>query len=198
MTLNQRYKLHNRPKSNKSILIYFCLFIVLFFSTSFSRYLSNFEGTLGIEFANWSIKVNDVQITQDTKTLNNQIDLVVIENKTDDGLIKPGQKGYFDISIDPQYTEVSLKYKITLDTSNLPEEIQITKYSLNNFNTKINMPSNKIFEGNILLNEKDCLENSEKKIYRIYWEWPSSNAKIDEIKENYKITADIEIEQLLD
>jgi len=197
MTLNERYRIHNKPKSNKTFLIYLLLFLLFFFSTSFARYLSNSNATLGLELANWSIKLNGNEITQDTKLIKNEIDLIVTENKTDDGLIKAGQKGYFDIVIDPQYTEVSLKYKLIIDTSSLPSEIKLLNYSINDFSTKKTMPANKTLTGQILLNEKTKLDTSDKKSFRIYWEWPAEEYKIEDIKTSYKVRTKIELEQII-
>ena len=196
--LKERYRIHNKSKSNKPLMKYMLIFAVLIFSTSFSRYVTENGTTLGMNVAKWNIKVNDKTITQATTLIKNEIDLVITDNKTDDGIIKPGQKGYFDIVIDPQYTEVSLKYKITLDISGLPSQIQIPNYSLNNLNTKLIMPNNKILQGNILLDGGENLDSTSKKYYRVYWQWPIENGKIENIKSNYKVKANVKIEQLID
>ena len=196
--LKERYRIHNKSKSNKPLMKYMLIFAVLIFSTSFSRYVTENGTTLCMNVAKWNIKVNDKTITQATTLIKNEIDLVITDNKTDDGIIKPGQKGYFDIVIDPQYTEVSLKYKITLDISGLPSQIQIPNYSLNNLNTKLIMPNNKILQGNILLDGGENLDSTSKKYYRVYWQWPIENGKIENIKSNYKVKANVKIEQLID
>ena len=198
MTLNERYRIHNKSKSNKSLFMYLVLFAFLIFSSSLARYTNQSNATLGLEFANWCIEINGIKITPDTKTINNKIDLIVTENKTQDGLIKPGQKGYFDININPQYTEVSLKYKILIDTSDLPSEIKLKNYSINNSETKQNMPANKTLSGNILLDGKASLNETDNKKFRIYWEWASTDSKIENIKDNYKIKANIQLEQMIE
>ena len=125
------------------------------------------------------------------------MDLVVTENASQDGKIRPGQKGYFDIIIDPKYTEVSLKYKITLDTSELPEGIDLTSYSLNNLNVASLMPQSNVLEGMILLDGKDSLEDVDKKTFRIYWEWLAQETSMENIANNYKVKANVEVEQLI-
>ena len=196
-TLNERYRIHNKPKSNKSLLVYILVFALFIFSFSFSSYVTQYSGTLGISSAKWKIKINDKLITQDNNLIKNDISLVVTENKTDDGIIKPGQKGYFDIIIDPKDTEVSLKYKIVLDTQDLPSTIQLTSYSLNNSNTKIPLPNNKTIENTILLDGSGILKSTDKKQYRIYWQWPIENGKIDNIQNSYKIKANVKLEQYI-
>ena len=196
-TLNDRYRIHNKSKSNKSLLIYVYALIVLIFSATFSKYLSSSNGTFGLELANWCIKVNDVAITSETTTIRNEIDLIATEGASNDGKIKPGQKGYFDILIDPEYTEVSLQYKIVLDTSKLPSQIILTGYSINNSNQKINLSNNKTIEVEIYLDGKDSLNSLDKRKYRIYWEWPQDNAKIENIQQEYIVKANLEIKQIL-
>ena len=197
MTLNERYRIHNKKRTNKSLLLYLLVFALFVFSTSFSRFLNSGTSSFNAELANWCIKINGIEINQNTTTIKNEMDLIVTENESQDGKIKPGQKGYFDIVIDPKYTEVSLKYKITLDTSELPEGIELKSYSLNNFNLTNLIPQNNIIEGMILLDGKDSLEDVDKKTYRIYWEWPTQETPMENIIENYKVKANIQVEQLI-
>ena len=197
-TLNQRYQVHNKPKSNKSLLLYALVFAILIFSTSFSRYMTENGSTLGMSVAKWNIKVNNRSITQFNTTMQNEMSLVVTDNSTNDNIIRPGQKGYFDIIIDPQYTEVSLNYEVKIDTSELPSQIQIVNYSLNDLTEKITMPNNKTLTGSILLDGADNLDSTAKKYYRIYWQWPIENGKIENIKSSYKVKANVKIEQFID
>ena len=197
MTLNERYRIHNKKRTNKSLLLYLLVFALFVFSTSFSRYLNNTNSSFDVNIANWCIKINGIEIDQTTSTISNEMDLVVTQNASQDGKIKPGQKGYFDIVIDPKYTEVSLRYKITLDTSDLPDGIDLTSYSVNNLNLTNVIPQNNILEGIILLDGKDSLEDVDKKTYRIYWEWLSQETSMENIANNYKVKANIEVEQLI-
>ena len=198
MNLNERYRIHNKKKSNKTLLIYLAVFTLLVFSNSFSRYVNNSNKTLALEIANWNIKINDIQINESTRHVQDGIYFVVTENQSNDGLIKPGQSGYFDIKIDPQYTEVSLKYKITIDKSSLPEGIELKNYSINNSTQKQKMPNNNIIKDSIYIESKTHLDSEDVRIYRIYWEWDSSKAKIENIKNDYKIKANVQIEQIID
>ncbi len=198
MTLDEKYRVHNRTRSRKTLLFYLLLLILLVFSGSIARYISDSSATFGMQVASWCIKINENEINKYSTVINDQMPLIVTENVTNDGLVKAGQKGYFDIKIDPQYTEVSLKYKIELDTSEIPSGIVLTSYSINDFSEKELMPTNKILEGNILLDGKNNLENNDVKIYRIYWEWPPENLKQVSIRNNYNIKANIKVEQFLE
>ena len=125
MTLNEKYRIHNRKKSYKSILIYVILFLAFFISNSFARYSTMNNTVIGVDVANWNIKINGIDISQNENTIHNEIELIVTENETQDKLIEAGQSGYFDIEINPADTEVSIAYKIILDTSNLPDGINL-------------------------------------------------------------------------
>ena len=193
MNLNERYYISARNKTKKRYRIFIVIILLLLFSLTLARYNSTATYNSKIGVAKWCIKINNVEITQNTKKLTDEIELVAVENKSEDDLIKAGQKGYFEINIDPQYTEVSLNYSIVIDTSELPEEIELTKYAVKDFDTKIDMPSNNILTGDILLDGKTNLDDSDAKTYRIYWEWADEDNIID-IK-NYKLKANIIIKQ---
>lgn len=67
----------------------------------------------------WTILVNDVDVTSesvdfDIDNINYDTDVNVVNGK-----LAPGLGGYFDIAIDPSGTEVSVRYDITFDTSQL-------------------------------------------------------------------------------
>ena len=80
-----------------------------------------------------------------------------------------------------------------IDTSELPAEIELTKYAVDDFNNKINMPSNKTLNGEILLDGKTNLDDTDAKIYRIYWEWADEDNIID--IRDYKLKGNIVIKQ---
>lgn len=193
------YKTLNKKK--RHVISYFLaiLFVTLLFvtSNSYARYISSGNAYLAMPVAKWCLEVNGINVTPHTTTINDEINLIVTEGATQDGTVQAGQKGYFDISIDPKYTEVSLSYRINIDTSNLPSNIVLTKYSINDLETKFNMPNNNTFEGQILLNDNLALTNLDEKVYRIYWEWPSSNALVENLQSSYSIIADVEVEQII-
>ena len=160
-------KIYNTRNKKRTHVVSFCLVILvitlLFItSNSYARYISNGGVDLKASIAKWYIEVNGVNVTSQTTTINDEINLIVTENATQDGAIQAGQKGYFDISIDPKYTEVSLSYRINIDTSNLPSNIFLTKYSINDLETNFDMPNNNTFEGQILLHDNLALTNLDK------------------------------------
>lgn len=211
MNLNDKYRIHNKRKSNKLLWIYLLIVLIFIFSCSLAKYISDSKIVFKANVAKWNIKVNGVEITQSTTKIKNEMNLIATENLSDDGLIKQGQKGYIDIQIDPKYTEVSLRYKLIVDMSGLPQGIKLTEYSLNDYNKKLEMPEDNIFEGEILLGGKDSLDVSDVKNYRLYWEWNEDNSDlindnilsndinkdVDTLDAKYKIKANLQIEQII-
>ena len=196
-TLNQRYRHHNRQKSSRPLMILFFLCAILMVPTTFARFLSSSSGTFGMEMAKWNIKINNVTVTPETSNLSNSIELVITDNDSGDGLIRPGQKGYFDILLDPTGTEVSMQYGITILTEQLPEEFQLTGYSINNSTTKQAIPNNKTIEGEILLDGGTSLTSLNKIRYRIYWEWQDEDAKLTESLPTYQVNIGLQVKQII-
>lgn len=197
MTLNEKYRIHNKSRSNKVLLVLFIMIILSLFSSSFSRYLTTSQVNANVGIAKWCIKVNDREINQDTTSIQNEISLITTDNMQEGDIILPGQEGYFDIEIDPQYTEVSLKYTITLDTSNLPDNIVFDKYSINDFSVKENLPLDYKLENTILLAGREKLSDTDAKTYRIYWNWPIENGFISDLANEYKIKVNVQVEQII-
>lgn len=67
----------------------------------------------------WTILVNDVDVTEED--VDFEIDNIVYEGNATvkTGRLAPGVGGYFDISIDPTNTDVSVRYDITFDYTEL-------------------------------------------------------------------------------
>ena len=192
MTINERYRaisIHQTKRYNIIYLLILILFIAI--PTTFSRYTITAEGETSVSIANWQIAINGVNLSH-TTTLNNKIDLIY-DNKQN-GIILPGETGYFDIVIDPTGTEVSIEYEITIDLSNMPQNMILTGYTLN-AGEMTNVPNNNTFTNEIHLSNQSKLDESNKQTYRVYWQWTGSS-KI-EIDENYFINANTRVRQII-
>ncbi len=78
-----------------------------------------------INTAKWNIKINDTLLEDgSTSFVANSIKVeendYVLEDK-----LAPGLTGYFDVLIDPTDTDVSIRYDISFDFSNVPEGIEV-------------------------------------------------------------------------
>jgi hypothetical protein len=69
----------------------------------------------------WTILVNNTDVTASVIDFNINSINYETTSTVQSGKLAPGLGGYFDISIDPTDTEVSIRYDITYDTSALEE-----------------------------------------------------------------------------
>ena len=105
--------------------------------STFSKYTNNAQGTITKRIGQWVIKVNNTDITEVFRESYNDStidisapvefevpvsEMVWYENSTKTVLankLQPGGCGYFSIVIDPEGTETSLEYTLTIDQSPL-------------------------------------------------------------------------------
>lgn len=101
---------------SSALLIVFVIIKIIF---SFSLLESNTNLVVNNSLGKWTILVNNTDITRNTVGFN--IDSIYYDNNINvkSGKLAPGLGGYFDISIDPDDTEVSVRYDITFNTTNL-------------------------------------------------------------------------------
>lgn len=201
MTLNQRYRIHNIKNTYKSYLKLFIIigFLIAFYYT-FARYSNVFVTTSDLDIANWRIVINGTKIDSTTETIDNAIELKVDDDETD-GIIRAGQTGYFDIEINPDGTEVAIEYQITMDFSEMPEEINMTSYAkMENGIIKDSgqIPADNKFSGEINLNTEENvkyrLDSRDTVTYRIYWTWSGEDFEID-YNDNYNVKSDLMVMQ---
>lgn len=200
MNLRQRYRIKGRRRVTRFLLMYSLLVFFLLFYSTFARYTTVVEDAPNIEIANWEIKINENKVV-DGETLSNIIQLIpnATTQTTTNNKLAPGQNGYFDITINPEGTEVSIEYLIELETSNLPKGLEVTTYEIletgitkkienNNITGEINL-SNDIIHGFKITNMKTI---------RVYWSWKENEINsIPTGTENYNITATITVKQKL-
>lgn len=197
MNLNERYKVRHKNRYKRFLLFYSFLVFSLFIYNSLARYTAITENTGTVDIALWNIKINSETIENNAQQMTNVLKLVPNENSnTTQNKLAPGQSGYFDISINPEETEVSVEYSIFFDTTLLPSEITITGYKKNE-NETIQTITNNTISGEIVLDSsKQKLTSSNTDNYRIYWMWDAtSNTEFPTENINYSIIAKINIQQ---
>ena len=172
MKLDELYSIHSMPKkkSNNLLKLFILIVFVLLISFSLARYTGISEMNFLVNIAKFKVSINDNLISNDVTNINNSINLIVDENLTQDGLIKCGQKGHFNIKVDPNDTEVSIKYQIDFSSANLPGEFKLTGYSVDDSNTVIPFTNGTIINDSIVLNGKEHFDTTDVKNYTIYWE----------------------------
>ena len=106
-------------KKRISILLVMSILLVgiLIVSYSYALYESNIKGKVDTHPANWNIKVNNTLIS--TGVTNeftiDSINYTQTDTNVRAGKFAPGIEGYYDLTIDPTDTEVSIKYTIEIN-----------------------------------------------------------------------------------
>lgn len=103
------------------ILVIITLIIaILTIVFTYAVFESEISGDVMVDKATWRILINNTDITNGTNKefVIDKIN-VVGSNHTQAGKIAPGDSGNFNILIDPENTDVSIRYDVSLDFSNL-------------------------------------------------------------------------------
>ena len=106
----------------KSLMVlapFFFITAIFFFQKAYSLFESSRVNTSSISVAKWQVKINNDNISGSSSTFTiNNINWTESEN-VKSGKVAPEMDGYFDIEIDPNNTETSVRYDITFDFTNL-------------------------------------------------------------------------------
>lgn len=136
----------NKKKSLIAIL-FIILAIILIYEIiiTYATFISEFTGDMKVDNATWRILVNNTDISSNTVKQFTIDNINVDESQgVEQGKLAPGLKGDFNIIIDPTDTDVSIKYELKIDTTNLnPTNIRIesvveTLHGNNLINTDVN------------------------------------------------------------
>ena len=167
------------------VLVFLCI-TILEINNSYGLFETNNTITVDSNIAKWQVKVNNSNITDPVSFI---VDNYVVESDSmvKEGLIAPGMTAYFDIEIDPNDTDVSVRYDLTLNTEELENDrIQITNVEEINHHTIV-LTDVSTYTGIIPITD------SEVHTIRVYVEWinDESNNEIDSL---YGLDADSEVE----
>lgn len=193
MTLKNRYKSKKNRRFVGFLGFYMMLTFFLLFYNTFARYTTVLQNESTVAIADWQISINDKDILNEQRLVNS-LQLIPDTNVTTDNKIAPGQKGYFDIIINPEGTDVAIQYMMNFDTTQIPTGIKLKEYKIleNGASAKI---ENNIIEGEINLEEKKQLTQEEQKTIRVFWEWNEVSTYIPTGEEHYLIQATVIIKQ---
>ena len=115
-----------KKKNIKKVLILLVMFIILLLIYEivhiYAIFHSEVSGNASIKNGVWKITVNGTEISQGVETSFTIDQITTQENENaKEGKLAPGLYGNFMIEINPQNTDVSVKYEVTLDQTNLAE-----------------------------------------------------------------------------
>ena len=143
----------------KKILIFVSIIAlivtIIIISITYSLFQSNLQGSVIVQTANWKILINNTDISSGTQH-SFVIDKINIigSNHTKDGKIAPGEYGNFDVLIDATNTNVSIRYDIYFDFSNLEgTKISILSIEETEAGKELIQTGNNLYTGIMSLNE---------------------------------------------
>lgn len=162
------------------------LTIILFLLTvytiahTFAVFESEAELETELNIAKWNIKVNNELVTGSTNhTFSIEDDYLSVEqnNKVIEKKIAPGTEGNFDIEIFPDGTQVSLRFDVFIDTS----QVTNSKIKVNNIVSLTNgvtmiRTSDKVFTGVLPLAD---IQAGKTALLRVTFEWINSDDSED-------------------
>lgn len=185
--------------------IFFCLnallaiFLIVFIvNETYGLFETNNVMIVNPQIGKWNIFINDTSAVEETFEVNS---ITVADNtKVKDGKIAPGTSGYFDILIDPTDTDVSIRYDISFDFSQILDSFAIE--SIEEIGGLDLIQTGEFTYSNIITLE-DILDDVTNTI-RVYIEWinDETNNEDDSIigmdKESYiSIPISITVSQYL-
>lgn len=164
-----------------AIIILLCIFMILIGGKSYSKYLTQIDGTGVIDVAKWAFLVNGKTASITNINLAQSYDAKTLTNNR----IAPGTRGSFDIVIDTTGSEVGIDYDVVFtNEKSKPQNLQF------------------IYEGHVVNSIKGLEQfltgtidaNSEEKIktMTIEWVWPyeTGNSASEKTLEDAEDTRD--------
>lgn len=168
-------------KKNKKILFVILILLAIILSfiggKTFSKYMSQVQGSGTAEIANWVFKVNGTEdLVQSVDLLSTYNNETLIDNK-----VAPGTSGHFDIIIDATGSEVGVDYKVKfLNETEKPQNL-VFIYNDNEYATIQELQED--LSGTINANE-----DNKTRTITINWEWQyETGSNPTEIASNDKI-----------
>ena len=110
------------------ILLAFIITLVTIYEITsiYAVFHSEAVGNVSKNLAKWKILVNNQDIVSGTEQTFNVGEFIIPNNSVIEGKFAPGLEGYFEFTIEPQDTQVSVRYDITIDQSQaIAEDIHL-------------------------------------------------------------------------
>ena len=151
-------------KKNKKILFVILILLAIILSfiggKTFSKYMSQVQGSGTAEIANWVFKVNGTEdLVQSVDLLSTYNNETLVDNK-----VAPGTSGGFDIIIDATGSEVGVDYKVEfINESEKPQNL-IFIYDNNKYKTIQELQEN-------LVGTINADDENKTRTITINWEW---------------------------
>ena len=155
------------------LIIISILLIVIFASTySYALFQSDISGSVDAQIASWTVKVNN-SLINDGMSNSFTIDTInytQTDSNVRSGKFAPGIEGYYDLEIDPNGTEVSVKYSIIIEDFEV-SNLKVDRVELLSGGSTFTKVDDYNYSGIILLG------NTNVQHLRLYLDWNDLNTK---------------------
>jgi len=184
------------------ILTFFAILTCSLLITTFGIFESKVSNDTKIKTAAWKIQINDSIVTNEEKTFSINDVTWSTSNNVLEGKVAPGIEGYFDILIEPNETEVSIKYDLIYDMEylkNINSAFTITKVEELSGNN-LTLTDKNIYTGIISLND---IKDGKYHIIRTHVKWEDlddnfqNDYKTGTTEANFEIPINVVVSQYL-
>ncbi len=194
-------------KNLKKFYVLLCLLIILLLIYAgiriYALFYSELNSKIQLKNGIWNISVNNVDITKGKDIKFEINDISVEENShVKPGKIAPGLTGKFKISINPENTNVAVRYDISLNKEKLTNEnLIIESISETKEGNELVKTGENTYTGIITLDEiKEGIQNEIT--IEIKWVDTEENSNIDinigtQVNETFKIPITVHVCQYL-
>ena len=185
MATRKKYRLKKRIKN---FLVFYTIVCTLFVASyTLSRYVGTTTLTNGIDIAKFNVSVNDIDVKDGAPIQFNFSETSTFMR----GKVAPNNKGYFEFTINPDGTEVSLEYEIKFNIDKFDDDFKLTYFTVNDSETHYNITDGNIVKNDLLLpvtgsGTTTGFTDAEKTSIKIYWLWDEQDEIRNSQKDIYK------------
>ena len=184
MATRSKYRLKKRVKN---FLIFYSIVCILFVASyTLSRYVGSTSVTGGLDIAKFNVSVNDIDVKDGTPIKFDISDSKYFSSEK----IAPLSKGYFEFTINPDGTEISLEYEIKFILDELDDDFKLEYFTINDSEKHYEITDGIIAKNDLLLpstesGTKTGFTDADKINIKVYWFWDEQNEILNPEKDIY-------------
>ena len=166
MATRKKYRLKKRIKN---FLVFYTIVCTLFVASyTLSRYVGTTTVTNGIDIAKFNVSVNDIDVKDGAPIQFNFSETSTFMR----GKVAPNNKGYFEFTINPDGTEVSLEYEIKFNIDKFDDDFKLEYFTVNDGETHYDITDGNIAKNDLLLPTTETgFTDADKINIKVYWYW---------------------------
>lgn len=155
----------------KLLICIVIFFVILIIANTFSKYLTEADGTANVAIARWRILVNGQDIRNNTNISQVITPVFYHNDNIADGIIAPRSTGYFDINIDCSAADVSFQYEINTspNENSSVTDLIATGYSIDGGQTV------SLNRGENIIKTVPLASHTSSIAIRVYIEWDDTS-----------------------